>query len=210
QGGRVRLGRADWCGMAALPQTATYLALDGAAHAFAFTDRPRPGADEAVAALQKAGLRIELLSGDAEAPVKALAERLAIADWRAGVLPAEKAARVAELSASGRKVLMVGDGLNDTAALAAAHVSIAPASALDAARVASDIVLLGQNMAPIADAVRIGRQSARRIVENFLISGGYNVVAVPIALVGLATPLAAALAMSLSSITVSLNAMRLR
>ncbi|MDX5350145.1 MAG: heavy metal translocating P-type ATPase, partial [Paracoccaceae bacterium] len=156
QGGRVRLGRADWCGMAALPQTATYLALDGAAHAFAFTDRPRPGADEAVAALQKAGLRIELLSGDAEAPVKALAERLGIADWRAGVLPAEKAARVAELSALGRKVLMVGDGLNDTAALAAAHVSIAPASALDAARVASDIVLLGQNMAPIADAVRIG------------------------------------------------------
>lgn len=210
QGARVRLGRADWCGADAVDATATYLSLPGRSHAFAFTDRPRPGAAEAVKALQAAGMQVELLSGDAEAPVRALAERLGIADWRAGVLPAEKAARVAELSAQGRKVLMVGDGLNDTAALAAAHVSISPATALDAARVASDIVLLGQDMAPIADAVRIGRQSARRMVENFVISGGYNVVAVPLALVGLATPLAAALAMSLSSITVALNAMRLR
>jgi Cu2+-exporting ATPase len=210
QGKRVRLGRADWCGAESLPMTATYLALDGATQAFAFTDRPRPGADQAVRALQAAGLKVELLSGDAEAPVRDLAGRLGIADWQAGVRPEDKAARIATLAAEGRRVLMVGDGLNDTAALAAAHVSISPASALDAARVASDIVLLGQDMAPIADAVRIGRQSARRMVENFLISGGYNVVAVPLALVGMATPLAAALAMSLSSITVSLNAMRLK
>lgn len=210
QGARVRLGRADWCGAAAVAATATYLSLEGRTHAFAFTDRPRPGADKAISALRAAGMKIELLSGDSPAPVRALAERLGIADWRAGVLPAEKAARVAELSAAGHKVLMVGDGLNDTAALAAAHVSISPATALDAARVASDIVLLGQDMAPIADAVRIGRQSARRMIENFVISGGYNVVAVPLALVGMATPLAAALAMSLSSITVSLNAMRLK
>ena len=210
QGRRVRLGRADWCGADAIPATATYLSLGGQTHAFAFTDRPRPGAPEAVAAFLSQGMRVELLSGDSEAPVRELAERLGISDWKAGVLPEEKAARVAALSAEGRKVLMVGDGLNDTAALAAAHVSISPATALDAARVASDIVLLGQDMAPIADAVRIGRQSARRMVENFLISGGYNVVAVPLALVGAATPLAAALAMSLSSITVSLNAMRLR
>jgi Cu2+-exporting ATPase len=181
-----------------------------ATHAFAFTDRPRPGAEAAVRALQAAGLAIELLSGDTEAPVRDLADRLGIATWQAGVLPEDKAARVAALTAAGRKVLMVGDGLNDTAALAAAHVSISPASALDAARVASDIVLLGQDIAPIADALRISRQSARRIVENFAISGGYNIVAVPIALVGYATPLAAALAMSLSSITVTLNAMRLK
>jgi Cu2+-exporting ATPase len=179
-------------------------------HAFAFTDRLRPGAEAAVRALKAAGMQVELLSGDAEAPVKDLAQRLGIPLWQAGVLPAEKAARVAALSAEGRKVLMVGDGLNDTAALAAAHVSISPASALDAARVASDIVLLGQDIAPIADAVRIGRQSARRMIENFLISGGYNIIAVPLALIGHATPLAAALAMSLSSITVSLNAMRLK
>jgi Cu2+-exporting ATPase len=210
QGQRVRLGRADWCGAAAVPATATYLAMEGQTHAFAFSDRPRPGAAEAIAAFRAQGMAVELLSGDSEAPVRDLAARLGITDWRAGVLPAEKAARVAALSAEGRKVLMVGDGLNDTAALASAHVSISPATALDAARVASDIVLLGQDMAPIADAVRIGRQASRRMIENFLISGGYNVIAVPLALVGLATPLAAALAMSLSSITVSLNAMRLK
>ena len=209
-GTRVRLGRADWCGTDALPTTATYLSVGGKTHAFPFTDRPRPGAAEAVTRLQAAGLKIELLSGDAETPVRDLAQRLGITNWQAGVLPTEKAARIAQLTAEGRKVLMVGDGLNDTAALAAAHVSISPASALDAARVASDIVLLGQDMAPIADAVRISRQATRRMIENFLISGGYNVIAVPLALIGLATPLAAALAMSLSSITVSLNAMRLK
>ena len=238
QGTRVRLGRADWCGADPLPMTATYLSIAGdlgapatlsaspppggegmgvggprpekQTHAFAFTDRLRPGAEKAVAALKAAGMQVELLSGDAEAPVRDLAERLGIPQRQAGVLPAEKAARVSQLSAEGRKVLMVGDGLNDTAALAAAHVSISPASALDAARVASDIVLLGQDIAPIADAARISRQATRRMIENFLISGGYNIIAVPLALIGHATPLAAALAMSLSSITVSLNAMRLK
>jgi Cu2+-exporting ATPase len=105
---------------------------------------------------------------------------------------------------------MVGDGLNDTAALAGAHVSISPASALDAARVASDIVLLGQDLLPIADAARLAVTARRRIKQNFGLSLAYNVVAVPIALAGLATPLIAALAMSTSSITVSLNALRLR
>ena len=105
---------------------------------------------------------------------------------------------------------MVGDGLNDTGALARAHVSISPATALDAARTASDIVLLGTDLSPIADATRIAGQAVRRMKENFAISAGYNVIAVPLALMGHATPLAAALAMSLSSITVSLNALRLR
>jgi len=107
-------------------------------------------------------------------------------------------------------VLMVGDGLNDTAALAAATVSISPASALDAARVASDIVLTGRDIAPIAEALRVAKKATRRIRENFAISFGYNVIAVPLALVGLATPLMAAVAMSLSSITVTLNALRLK
>jgi len=105
---------------------------------------------------------------------------------------------------------MVGDGLNDTAALSAAHVSISPATALDAARVASDIVFLGKDFAPLGDALATANSARKRIKENFAISTVYNVVAVPIALLGFATPLAAALAMSLSSITVSLNAMRLR
>ncbi len=211
KGRRVRLGRAEWCGADPLDVTATYLCTgDGAARAFAFADSLRPGAAEAVASLRGQGLNVVLLSGDAQGAVWDMAVRLGIAEWKAGVLPAEKAAEVQALTQAGRRVLMVGDGLNDTAALAAAHVSVSPASALDAARVASDIVLLGQDMAPIGDALRISRQAARRIVENFQISAAYNVIAVPLALVGMATPLAAAAAMSLSSITVSLNALRLK
>ncbi|MGL4311766.1 MAG: heavy metal translocating P-type ATPase [Paracoccaceae bacterium] len=211
QGQRVRLGRADWVGAAPVAETAACLSMpDGSTHAFTFTDRLRPGAEAAVAGLIAQGKRVALVSGDAEAPVRALAARLGIGDWTANARPQDKAARIATLAAQGRKVLMVGDGLNDTAALAGAHVSISPASALDAARVASDIVLLGQDIAPIAEAALIARRASRRMVENFAISALYNVVAVPLALVGLATPLAAALAMSLSSISVSLNALRLR
>lgn len=223
QGRRVRLGRAGWAGAAEAIAgdeaglSATWLGIAPApgtapepARAFCFADSLRPGAAEAVAGLKAAGCRVMLLSGDAEAPVAALAGRLGLADWRAGVLPAAKAAVIADLAAAGHRVLMVGDGLNDTAALAGAHVSIAPASALDAARVAADIVLLGQDLAPITDALTTARQARRRIRENFALSLGYNMVAVPVALIGLATPLIAALAMSASSLTVSLNALRLK
>ncbi len=210
-GRAVRLGRAGWAGQGDLSETATWLDNGtGTPAAFTFADRLRPGAAKAVAGLQAQGKAVLLLSGDTEGAVAGLAARLGIADWTAGALPAEKAARVAELAGQGRRVLMVGDGLNDTAALAAAHVSISPASALDAARTASDIVLLGSDIAPVADALRIARQARRRMKENFGISFAYNIIAVPLALVGLATPLAAALAMSLSSITVSLNALRLK
>ena len=209
-GQTVRLGRAEWVGATQAPETATYLSMGGQTHAILFADKLRPGAEAAVAAMKAAGLRLTLLSGDAAAPVDDLATRLGITDWRAGMLPAEKAAHIKELQDDGHKVLMIGDGLNDTAALVQAHVSISPASALDAARTASDIVLLGQDMAPVADALRIAGQSTKRIRQNFALSFGYNVIAVPLALMGLATPLLAALAMSLSSITVSLNALRLR
>ncbi|MCE6950536.1 cadmium-translocating P-type ATPase [Cereibacter sphaeroides] len=209
-GRTVRLGRAEWVGAEPVSVTATYLTAGAGTRAFTFTDRLRPGAEQAVRALAAQGKRLLLLSGDTEAAVAGLAGRLGIAEWQSGALPEAKAARVSALTAEGRRVLMVGDGLNDTAALAAAHVSISPASALDAARVASDIVLLGQDMSPIADALRISVKATRRIKENFAISAGYNVVAVPLALVGLATPLAAALAMSLSSISVSLNALRVK
>ena len=209
---RVRLGRADWTGAEARDLTATYLdAGDGQApRAFVFADRLRPGAGEAVAALKAAGKRVILLSGDSTAPVAALAQDLGIPEWQAACRPEAKAARIAELQAGGARVLMVGDGLNDTAALAGAHVSISPASALDAARVASDIVLLGQDLAPVAEAARVAVITRRRIKQNFALSLAYNLGAVPIALAGLATPLIAALAMSTSSLTVTLNAMRLR
>lgn len=210
QGGEVRLGRADWCGADPIAMTATYLRLNNQTYAFGFTDKIRPGAEQAVAAFKAQGKALYLISGDTEAAVRAMAERLGIEHWTAGALPQEKLGLINRLTHEGRHVLMLGDGLNDTAALAAATVSISPASALDAARVASDIVLLGNSMEPIADALRIAKQARHRIIENFLISGGYNVIAVPLALIGLATPLAAALAMSVSSITVTLNALRLK
>ena len=211
QGQRVRLGRAAWTGATPGAETTAWLAIgDAAPRAFTFTDRLRPGAANAVRNLMRQGKRVILMSGDTEPVVAALATRLGITEWKADALPADKAARIAELQAAGQHVLMVGDGLNDTAALTAADVSISPASALDAARVASDIVLLGSDLEPIGDALTTAQSAIRRIKENFRIATWYNIIAVPVAVIGLATPLVAALAMSLSSITVSLNALRLK
>ena len=210
QGQTVRLGRADWLGAESLATTATYLRIgDKPAQAFEFADVLREGAAEVVAALKAQGKDIVLLSGDTSLAGADIAGRVGIEAWEAQMLPADKAARIAVLAKAGRRVLMVGDGLNDTAALASAHVSISPASALDAARVVSDMVLLGGSLAPIADAMRISGSATRRIKENFAIAALYNLVAIPVALAGFATPLAAALAMSGSSISVSLNALRL-
>ena len=207
----VRLGRAAWLGAEALATTATYLQIgDAKPIAFRFVDALRPGAAETVATLKGAGKDVLLISGDTAPAVEALAQELGIERWTAEALPEDKVARVQALTDKGQRVLMVGDGLNDTAALAAAHVSISPATALDAARVAADIVLLGNDLEPIGDAVTTARSATKRIRENFQIATVYNVIAVPVAIIGLATPLVAALAMSASSITVSLNALRLR
>ena len=211
-GRRVRLGRAAWLGADQGSQTAAWLDTgEGAApRGFLFHDALRPGAAEAVAQLHAAGKEVLLISGDTTAAVEDLAQRLGIQKWLAEALPQDKAERIQSLSDRGHKVLMVGDGLNDTAALTAAHVSISPASALDAARVASDIVLLGQDLEPIAEACVVASKATKRIRENFRIATLYNVIAVPLAIAGFATPLIAALAMSSSSITVSLNALRLK
>ena len=209
---RVRLGRASWVGGDGRSSlTTAWLRVgDGPVQGFAFTDRLRDGAEDTVRALQDAGLKVIVMSGDSTAAVEALAERLNIPQWLAEALPAEKANRIQDLSDQGAHVLMVGDGLNDTAALTAAHASISPASGLDAARVASDIVLLGSALDPIPEALSTAKKATRRIRENFTIASWYNVIAVPLAIAGLCSPLIAALAMSASSITVSLNALRLR
>jgi Cu2+-exporting ATPase len=208
----VRMGRPDWIG-ADDRGDSLCTALDlgqGRVSLIAFEDRPRPGAAELVTALKSKGFDVALLSGDRAASVTRTAETLGIGTYKAQMLPEDKVAYIDALSTKGRRVLMVGDGLNDTGALAAAHVSISPAQALDAARAASDIVLLGQDLTPVAEAVETARQATRRIRENFRIATLYNVIAVPLAVAGMATPLIAALAMSLSSVTVSLNALRIR
>ena len=213
QGRAVRLGRPDWVGATA-PEAdgpLSVLSVGGEAPVVLhFADALRPGAVDCVAALRGQGRRVLMLSGDTEGAVARAAASLGIAEFRAGVTPQEKEAAIAALASEGAKVLMVGDGLNDTAALARAHVSISPATALDAARVASDIVLMGQDLAPVADALTLSATARRRIKQNFAISIAYNIVAVPFAMAGFATPLMAALAMSASSISVTLNALRLR
>lgn len=212
EGRKVRLGRPEWLGIEYDGESLS-TALDtgeDTAALLTFEDSPRPGAAELVTALSEQGLDTVLLSGDREQAVARTAATLGIPSFEAKVLPEEKVAFVQNLAEQGHHVLMIGDGLNDTGALAAAHVSISPAQALDAARAASDIVLLGRDLMPVADAVATARQATKRIQENFQIATLYNIVAVPLAVAGLATPLIAALAMSTSSLTVSLNALRIR
>ena len=206
----VRLGRADWLGAEGLDQTATYLRIsDQEPVAFTFTDVLRPGAEATVSSLIAKGKDVVLLSGDMPSAVADIAAQVGIGAWDAQMSPEDKSARIALLAKSGRKVLMIGDGLNDTAALAGAYVSMSPANALEAARVVSDMVLLGGSLEPVADTMDVARSATSRIKENFGIAAVYNAIAIPIALLGFATPLAAALAMSASSISVSLNALRL-
>jgi Cu2+-exporting ATPase len=210
-GQTVRLGRGSWVGGGDSAETCAWLRVgDTVADPFRFADQIRDGAEALVAKLKEDGFEVMLLSGDTTPAVEAFAHRIGITKWVAEALPQDKAARIAQLTDSGKHVLMVGDGLNDTAALAGAHASISPASALDAARVASDVVLLGKSLEPIADALSTSRVAIKRIRQNFTIATWYNIIAVPLAVAGLCSPLIAALAMSSSSITVSLNALRLK
>ncbi len=160
-------------------------------------------------ALKEAGLSVRLLSGDVPQAAEAMAEAAGIEHWQAQASPAGKVDVLNALAAEGHKVLMVGDGLNDAAALTAAHVSMSPASAVDASRSSADMIIISNDLAEVANAHRIAVAAKRRIIENFSIAVVYNMVSVPLALAGFATPLMAALAMSASSITVSLNSMRI-
>lgn len=170
----------------------------------------REGAAELVKAWQDAGLTVHLVSGDDVEETAHIADLLGITAWQAETKPADKISYIEGLSATGAHVLMVGDGLNDTGALAAAYASVSPATAADASRAASDIVLLNDSLIPLIELPLVAKAAKARIVENFGISTVYNLIAVPIALAGFATPLIAAIAMSTSSITVLLNALRLR
>ncbi|MDG1472099.1 MAG: heavy metal translocating P-type ATPase [Ascidiaceihabitans sp.] len=202
-----RLGRAEWVGASGSP---AFSIGEDAPVILSFSETLRDGAKDAVGKLHAAGFNLHILSGDAQAPVAKLGAALGISQVQADMRPQDKLDRVKQLEATGKRVLMVGDGLNDTAALTQAHASISPASALDASRTASDIVLLGRSLIEIPDAIKTAKSARARVIENFAIAAGYNMIAIPIAVMGFATPLAAAIAMSASSITVLLNALRVR
>ena len=163
-----------------------------------------------VASLRQAGFHTELLSGDRTTVVEAAASDAGIDRWIAGASPAAKIARLEALAAEGRKVLMVGDGLNDAPALAAAHASLSPSSAADISQTAADAVFQGERLAPLLETLTVARAARRMALQNFAIAIGYNAVFVPLAMAGLVTPLIAAIAMSASSIAVTANAVRLK
>ena len=170
----------------------------------------RNGAEQMVADLRDRGTEMHLISGDTAAATQAVAQALGITHVHAGQSPTDKIAYLNGLAETGSKVLMVGDGLNDTGALAAAYASVAPAAAADAARAASDVVMLGDSLAALPELMITSRSAKRRILENFGIAAGYNALVIPFAMAGYVTPLLAAIAMSSSSIVVLLNAMRLQ
>ena len=163
-----------------------------------------------IGALQARGIATEIISGDREPAVRAAAQALGIAEWRAGVTPADKIARIEELKRQGFKVMMVGDGLNDAPSLAAAHVSMSPISAAHLSQTTADLVFLGKPLAPVVAAIDYSRKALRLMRENLWLAVGYNFLAVPIAIAGFVTPLIAAVAMSGSSVLVMLNALRAR
>ncbi|MGV9006491.1 MAG: heavy metal translocating P-type ATPase [Brevundimonas sp.] len=210
-GRRARLGRAGFVGVPDQPagETELWFGLDGLPRVrFQFTDALRPDARETVAALKARGLSVEILSGDLGPAVLTAAAAVGIDHWRAGLLPQDKAAAIDALTAGGRRVLMVGDGLNDTAALARAHAAIAPGTALEASQNAADLVVSGERLMTVVEALDVARAARRRALENFGFAAVYNLVAAPAAMLGLVNPLFAALAMSGSSLVVTLNALR--
>lgn len=209
-GAVYRLGRAAWALDDAKGSCGTVLSRNGSLLApFAFTDTLRPGARRAVAALQERHLDLEIVSGDREAPVAAIADALGIARHASAILPGGKTDRIAALVAQGHKTLMVGDGLNDAPALAAAHVSMAPSSAADVGRSAADFVFLHDDLSAIPLALAVARDAGRLVKQNLALSVLYNLIALPIAVAGLVNPFMAAIAMSASSLVVVLNALRL-
>ncbi|WBV43848.1 heavy metal translocating P-type ATPase [Pseudoroseomonas cervicalis] len=208
--GEIRLGSAPFIGLAQEDEGLTlWLARPGLSPVpFRFADRLRPDAAPSVAALAALGLEAELLSGDAAPAVEAAAHAAGIGPWQARATPQDKAERIAALSVAGRRPLMVGDGLNDAAALALAHVSATPQGATDLAQTAADFVLRAEGLAALPYAIRVARRAQRLARENIAFSLIYNIVAVPCAVLGYATPLIAALVMASSSIIVILNALR--
>ncbi len=217
QGRQCRLGSPSFAGvehMAAValanaPEATALGYSDGTQSAvFLFRQELREDAKEIIEALRGLGLECVIFSGDNEQAVASASHALGIRQWRGAMTPADKIDALAQLAEQGRKVLMVGDGINDAPALAKAHASLTPASATQIAQASADALFLGDRLAPVKDIFVRARIARRLMKQNLWFAVIYNTFAIPVAVAGFATPLVAAAAMSLSSILVSLNAMR--
>ncbi len=211
--GEERLGSASWCGVP--PEQAGsaslwYVRSGAKPAAFRFEDKLREDAAQAISVLKDAHYGVLLLSGDREGAVRSAASAAGIEDWHAALKPQEKIERIEALKAQGHRVLMVGDGLNDAPALAAAHASLSPSTAADVSQTASDAVFQGAKLMPVVELLATARQTRTMAFQNFAIAAGYNLLFIPLAMAGMVTPLIAAIAMSTSSIVVTVNALRLR
>jgi Cu2+-exporting ATPase len=212
----ARLGSATWCGLddnTADGENGTVVWLtrpDGPPLAFHFDDALRPDAKAVIAELHRLGLPVSLLSGDRPDAVEAVATELGIEHAESGLSPKDKIERLEAWKAQGERVLMVGDGLNDAPALAAAHASLSPATAADISQTAADMVFQGESLGALPEALLVARAARRHVLQNFGLAALYNAISVPLAVAGLVTPLLAAAAMSTSSILVTANALRLR
>jgi cation-transporting ATPase V len=192
-------------------ETVVAVTLDGGVIGAISIDTPtRPEAEAAVEHLHRIGLSTAVLSGDSKPAVSTVATALGIDDARDGLSPQEKVEAIKELEAAGHKVVMVGDGINDAPALAAANVGCAIGSGTEAALANSEVALLGNDLEGVPAAIGMARSTLSVIHQNFGWAMGYNVAALPLAAAGLLDPLVAALAMGLSSLIVVLNSLRLR
>lgn len=217
-GREMRLGSLAFCGIeqdAAIDAAAAGRSLiafryGDARIVFAVAQILRPDAMRCVSDLMHEGLDVRILSGDRSAAVAPIATALGVEGWLASIKPQQKVAYVAALQKAGRKVLMVGDGINDAAALASAHVSLSPVTAADLSRAKSDGIFVGESLRPVMDCIDVSRVARRLMRQNLALAVAYNLIAVPLAVAGFVTPLIAAAAMSGSSILVTLNAVRLR
>lgn len=216
---RVRLGKPDWVHeitpdkkFSAKNENASYSAFGregGCSTLFEFEDEIREGAREAVTYLCSMKTGVAIVSGDRKPSVESVAKRLSIDTCKSDCTPSDKINYLEELKATGAKVLMVGDGLNDAPALAAGYVSMAPSSACDVGKMSADFVFTGGSLASLEKAIEVSRLVGRVVRQNFAIALAYNAIAIPLAMGGYITPLLAALAMSASSILVVLNSLRI-
>ncbi len=211
---RLRLGRPEWVGEIASVQPdikdGVCFALEGQApKGFVLEETLREEARETIAQLALDGRNPQILSGDNENAVRRIARLLNLESWFHGQLPADKIERINTVQRDGKHVAMIGDGLNDAPSLAAAHVSMAPASASDVGRAASDFVFTRGSLSSVLFAKTLADKARTLVKQNFGLAILYNCIAVPLALAGYVTPLIAAIAMSASSILVVTNSLRL-